>query len=435
MPVDFGGLLKSIPTGQVVGSVPASAPNDSMNSLAGGIMQGIQQGQQIGLNEKQGQYMDTKNAEAKLDLGTKEKAVAYADKLEAAATQGEDAWLKAQTPGDRYTSLKAKADMNKSIAEANKAGVDAGYSMAHYIGSANSAGLSAQQVGQDPQAAYQQIRDVAPEDVKSRMPEQFNPQIAPVAVSTGMVAEAAYLRRIHGAAGDTSSTATQKDAVAVSQLKQRIAANPNDQDAKDQLQFIESGQKNQRQVLNPLDSELAKTDAKIVEVANDLRNQMVSFRDFNGEAQKKLQSTPKYALGPVANILALDQLNPDAAELKGYLAASTLLAKNILGLKGGTQGFTDAERKFVEQVAGSTFQTTETLQSLLPKMDALSRKVEGREWKKESNVRKGSDNYAAWLESNPEPSSEAPKAQESKAATAASKVWVRDPKTGKLSAQ
>ncbi len=209
MPVNFN-ILGAIPAPQVVGTVPGVAPSNSADSLAGGLMSGLMQGQQMQQSAQamaaQKQQMDqsaqlfpiqketaqTNLEKSKLDLTDAKQKSEYQAKLMDYANKTEDQYLNSLAPQDRYEILTKKAQFENAKAVANKAGVEAGYTMTTYMGAANSAAM-AQEDPQKAQGVYTQIRSTAPTDVQKLMPEQFDPKFAPIAVAAGMRAEAQAL--------------------------------------------------------------------------------------------------------------------------------------------------------------------------------------------------------------------------------------------------
>ncbi len=413
------GLLQGIQSPQVVANLPY-VQQDNLDQFAGGLLKGMEGVQNMQMNSQQMQQ----NAELfplkkqvtqqeiesnALKLQGQKQQFTDAETLRTAASENEQKYLAALSKinpdaVNDYNFKKAQIQESVTRATASKATTkkteldnysQAISTQAQVMGAA----LQAQNPQQQEQI-YQYGKSNLPEDVQKLMAPKFDQQQAIATINLAQMNMADYLAKN----ADKNQPASQKEDQRVILLENKLknqTATPEDQR---ELELIKQRREGSRQNVNPLDSELAKTDAKVVEAAADARGQMINFRDFNEQARNQLNKVPGYALGPIASAIKLDVLTPEAQVLKGYLAASTLLAKNILGLKGGTQGFTEGERKFVEQVAGGTFQDKVSLKELTSTMNELSYKVEHREWLKESNVRKKGSGYDDWLSSNPEPS-------------------------------
>lgn len=155
-----------------------------------------------------------------------------------------------------------------------------------------------------------------------------------------------------------------------------------------------------------ISSEITKTIVgKPLEESMTGLNQANSFLEFNSIAQDQLKFVPDHALGPVASFMKLDNLIPEAQRLQSTLSSMTILAKNLVGLTGGSQGMTEGEWKMVKSMAGGTFQNKDTLKSVLETMRSVAKKIALREWNNVNNAAKqiNKEYYQGWLANNPKP--------------------------------
>lgn len=398
------GILQGIQPPQVIGSLPSTPARDGVGELMGGIMSGLQQGQQLQNQKKEGQLLDLKIQSGKLDLSDRQAANDYANKLDQAAQQGMDAYLKALNPTDRINVLTKQAQQREAEAKARKEGVESGYSVSTYNAVAHS---SAQQfkTPEEQEKAYQSIRMQAPEDVRSTMPTNFDPKYAPIAVASGLQAEAAMLRSKHGAATGGAPTDTQKRINEINQnrARQGLEPLPAQEESKYLTQGLTTSISPNKGQVNPYDTALAQNDAKQAGEATTLRTNMETLHTNAQTVLQKLPSVPDFALGPISKKLKIDKLSPEAQQIISPLNAMAFQLKEYYKLGSG-QGFTDADRDFLTEIAGNTGYYKYPLKEIVTRMDKLAATARYNSWKKENNIRKNSSTYQQWLQDNPEPS-------------------------------
>jgi hypothetical protein len=437
MAINWGTLTGQNPTGGVVANLPMVPQSNGLNSLASGLMEGAKVGSDINrtnvLNKAteqgmlaQQQQMDQSAQLFPLQMeqergrateaSTKARMLLQAEKdinnIRAAANQGEAEYTKVLMKTDPMKAqeyFKAKQDYQTAILQTagqmaqtkqQELKLAANLSIQGYQMAEESHNADLIDPGSGAKVYAFKLKQMGP-TLSAMFPQEWNENTNGLLHFSGM----SQIANIQEAELKKSQTSTQKDLQRIGQLEEKTSLTKSEKIELDGLKAVQAG-KERGQVNNAYDQEIASADKTTLTAAMDSRAKMISFRDFNEQAIKQLPKVPGYALGPISSALKLDALSQEAQVLKGYLAASTLLAKDILGLKGGTQGFTEGERKFVEQVAGGTFQNKVSLKQLTETMRDLSYKVELREWNKESSIRKNGspDVYNRWLEANPKPS-------------------------------
>jgi hypothetical protein len=402
MPINWGSMTPIAPP-QVVAQLPQQA--NQTDSLANGIMSGILQGQQMQSNnmtlQKQRQEM------------TDQEALRNAP--------NEDAWLKTlQQQGKHSEALQYKnyqIQYQNNLLQ-NKANIlelnEKERKKADRDNAINVAVMG--QVSQLPpeqqQSTYTQYRqDMLQKYPDLVMPEEFNANSFASVMRTNEIMQKTQEQEATEKVNTLTQLETRLDNL-LSQKQQYIKegkpTNRIDEQITNTQNLISTHTKNvQTQKTDSyeteLGKELGKQDAQSAKESGDTRTQVGKFRIFNDKAREQLPNVPGYAVGPIASSIKLDKLNPQAQILNSYLAATTAFAKDLIGLKGGAQGMTEKEWEMVKSIAGGTFQNKYTLKEVMTTMDKASRIIEYREWKNESDIRKGHKTYDRWLEANPEP--------------------------------
>lgn len=259
------GILQPIQAPQMMGALPSSPAQPGAGDALGGLLQGIQQGmaqkqqsEMNALNMKAKQQEMTQSAQlfpeqlekaktdnqvSKIDLQDKKQRLEYANKLNDFANKTEEQYLQSLRPEDRYRILEQKSKLNYAMAEAQKAGVDAAYSMATYIATANS---SASQYSdpKEQQLAYSKVRVLVPPDVQKYMEAQYDPSFAPIAIANGAKAEAQNLRN-QGKSAPDNRTSEQKNLHRANELTQKVKNKTATQEDIQELTGLQSTQANQ----------------------------------------------------------------------------------------------------------------------------------------------------------------------------------------------
>lgn len=318
MPVNFG-LLGDIKPPQVIATLPsARAAANPVDEFANGLLSGALKGSQLATDSvnrsKMQQQMEQdkqlfpsqlRNSEAvarnnEATAMKAEDALEYARKLDEAAAQGEEQWLKALKPDERYTNLEKKATMNKAIAEAKKSGIDAAYSVATYFGASHSAAMQYEDPAQQQQV-YTQMRNQAPDDVKATMPEQFDSKFAPIAISAGMQAESHMLKQKFGS-GTSTQTDTKKRLGEINEARKAAGQAPlaPEEEAKILQQGLETSISPNKGQPDPVTTNLATLDKKDLEnaqsaaqEAEDSIDTIKSFRALNKQFSTGFASATK----------------------------------------------------------------------------------------------------------------------------------------------
>lgn len=253
MAVNFG-LLQPIQPPQIVGSVPAVPAQPGIGAAMGGLMEGLSQGQQMQLNQKKMRDMDQQyefnqqnnptvlkqnqtNLERskvglagdKIDLKTKQQAYDYAQQKLTAGKQSENAYLSVLNPDDRINYLNQKAQYQQQVTKASQGKIENSYLIMDSIGVANSAAMQYQDPAQR-EKAYQTVKQTLPPDVQKYMSPHFDPQFAPIAISSANEAQSAYLISRFGSKGQTTDKTTNdiKNAQRIAELSAKPNRSPQE---------------------------------------------------------------------------------------------------------------------------------------------------------------------------------------------------------------
>ncbi len=405
------GAIATAPASPLGGSAPTGG---GLDSLAGGIQSGLMQGQQMGLNKQQGQINDQTIQANDIKLQGAKQDWADSQTLRAAAKQGEDAYIKEQMtidPAKGQAYLLSKANVKFTLASAGLAEEQTkGAGLDNYTKAIQAAGqvVHAAMGGKTPemqQKIYSYGMSLLPEKTRALFPKQYDENTA-VAVHTLAMDNLATNAEIEQAKKGPPGTVKLQDEV--DRLTQNIETNKakgvdtsrlEQRKAELQKQVDASGRGTSA---NPLDTELAKTDAGLVKDAAELRTNMETFHVDAQAALKQIPNVPTFALGPIAKGIKLDKLNPEAQKLISPLNAMALQLKEYYKLGSG-QGFTDADRDFLTEIAGNTGYYKYSLPTIVKRMDSIAGAARYNAWKKEAGIRKRSSTYDAWLAENPEP--------------------------------
>jgi hypothetical protein len=156
---------------------------------------------------------------------------------------------------------------------------------------------------------------------------------------------------------------------------------------------------------NPgLDKALNGKMATLVMENGEVTKKLNDFMTFSDNALQQLKEVPGYSLGPIATSIKLDKLDPKAQVLQSSLSSMMLMAKDIVGLKGGAQGMTEGEWEMIKSVAGGTFQNKYSLEQVINTLRKATITKNRNLWKESDGVMKQSDKYYDnWRMANPEP--------------------------------
>lgn len=452
MPINWGTLSGQNPVGGVVGNI---APRQSsLNSLAGGIMSGLQQGQQMqataqemqqraamfpGQQQLQNQAVES----GQMDLDAKKQMVQTAASLREAAQKGEQQYgqvLLKTDPVAFYAFQKGKADYQEALSKIALINAETKTKSADVI--ANSA------------VAFSRIADAAHQadqnkpgsgaQVYKLLGAQLDPGTQKEMIKAGLGEWNNNTNVILHSAG--------LNAMADLQAKQEKTSQPEItkiQGERDKLQSrVDSGNatdaekrnldelnasiaaKGRGAAPNPLDAKLAETDAARVKAVQDVADKAPQVATRVDSALQILDRPGMESkVGPIIDITKLNQLSPDVQELGGVLNDLALTAKGLSGMPSNT--FSEADRKFVQQIAGTTAFNIKSLRSTLNRMKNINMKQAVEQvYKMEDNIRKRSSGYKEWKDLNPGPDLTP---FENKTSTQGTqKVLTYNPQTGKL---
>lgn len=125
---------------------------------------------------------------------------------------------------------------------------------------------------------------------------------------------------------------------------------------------------------SPLANELAKKDAETLSEAQSVVEQAVPVRQTLDNLEEKLKQLPSPILGPVVGRYA-PYLNSDAQVFDADAKVITLLSRTLL--KMPASGFSDADRKFLEDASAGTMKTKqanlEVIQGIRDRLDRAVR--------------------------------------------------------------
>lgn len=167
------------------------------------------------------------------------------------------------------------------------------------------------------------------------------------------------------------------------------------------------------QLENKLQEKIYEKDANMVEEASKIRFSVPSMRIDIQDAIKQLPNIPDFAVGPIPKAVGLDKLSPEAQKLIQPLNGIALQLKEYYKLGSG-QGFTDADRNFLTEIAGNTGYYKSSLGDILARLNRISTAAEYNAWKKEDEIRSrgNKEDYQQWSKGNPQPQAPNSYAQE-----------------------
>jgi hypothetical protein len=153
-----------------------------------------------------------------------------------------------------------------------------------------------------------------------------------------------------------------------------------------------------------LSKNIRKEDAAQLKDYSKSRTSMDALYNDATNALTSIPKVPSWGLGPIPKAMGIDKLPGEEQNLIQSLNAMALNLKDYYNLGSG-QGFTDADRQFLQEIAGSTAYYNKPLTEIVQRIQRIA--VAGRynAWEKENSIRK-LDNpmyYNSWLSVNPEP--------------------------------
>lgn len=446
MAVNFG-ILQPIQAPQVVANLPQQSNINPLTNLGTGIQNAVQNMQGAQLNNLQ---ID----KAKIDLDeaktAQEKRRNY-DEIVKQSNGNFDNYVKAVSKVDPIMAMDAmnKRQQIQNLVEqtrGNKATADKAEmsNATEYWAQLGNLASSAMQLArpdgtpfdQKTKAAYfnkglEFFPDTLKQGLKKIAPEGFTESNAIVLITEGAMAQASMAKGKEVAPSDTKKRLDEVNAA-------RVAAGQAPMTAQEQAATLEKGlgtsiDPSKGQV-NPVDSALAQVDAKQAGDLANTRQSMTTLYNDAKEVEKLLPSVPGWATGPIAKGLNLDKLSPDAQKIISPLNAMALQLKDYYKLGSG-QGFTDADRDFLTEIAGNTGFYKYSLKYINERMQTIAQAAEYNAWKKEDAIRQGGapEKYKLWKQNNPEPLNPAkqPKKAEDKT-DSVGKILTYNPQTGKL---
>ena len=439
---DFS-LLQAIPQAKVVGTLPSVQPQGGVAGASNGALSGALQGSQLAndfqnranvqqqmdqraelqpfkLQEAQG-LAQTATAQGEAATMTMDGIKALRDN----AQQGLAAALEEQRKVDPIGAMKTEqqyAETRNAQGIAAKSLAEGGTAQLEYIdrirmSAANEVNKSVA-YATDPQtkqidwnkadAIYQQsiapIIKSAP-DMRDSYPQKLDASSYALATTDGIISSTNYAEKQIQKSGTESQKDTQRE-INLSNKEKIGSITANEQLELSRIRERQ-GSRARGQTNNPLTSELAKQDAKAAGDASTLRGNMETMHVDAQDVLKQLPNVPEVAVGPIQKGMGLDKLSPEAQKIVGPLNAMALQLKEYYKLGSG-QGFTDADRDFLTEIAGNTGFYKYPLQTIVERMDKIAGSARYNAWKKENGIRKrdSAENYQSWLESNPEPAKE-----------------------------
>lgn len=430
-------ILQAIQPPSVVATLPTMAPQPSqLDSLASGIMGGMAQGQQIAesrqrmdqnaqmfpgqlkLQQQQIQGNDQTLQSGAIDLKNKQVQFQALEAGRAQAKNGYQAAIKAISAHDPALGIKMQQDyadmMTKQgqaaqeLAKGNKAQLSALYDIQMTGGQMAATALSMatdQQTGQidwnKANAAYQQtlapLRKTSPELAKL-YPDQLTPDAA---ANLTFIGHNAMLNQAQTAlSGKDNRTDKQKNAEAIAALKDSIKNGTATQKDKDTLASLEQQTAPPKYVNSPADTALISSYGKELDRINQAKASAPQFYGRLTALRDAVEKTPALLQGPVGQHFAW--LNRNAQDLIGNANALVGQIKNIQNW--GSQGFTDADRRFVAATIGGIQNYKGSTLDLLNGLESLQKHSDRYNWLQENRIMSETKDYDNWKEGNPEPS-------------------------------
>ena len=434
------GQMTPIAAPQVVGSLPVVQSNQA-DSLAGGLMQGLQQGsalqtaaqqraesqQRMQQNEQmfpsqlaksqadaQTAQAGAVDAAAHQQFPTVEAARAYAVQNQENAKKGENDYVNGLNPVDKMAYQTAKAGLQLSIAQANNMGANAtkvnienyhtGVQAIGQVYASASQGRTPEEQQQIFKMGYNSLPE-AQQKIIDQQNEQlgipkgaYHEQVGAAAMMNGTVELNNYILT-HA----KDASASEKNATTIALLRQKQKAGTITPVEAEKLSIMENNNKQGNAKGNPTDYAIGQADAETLKKASERDTNYKQISMATNGARQSLQASPSILLNPVANFVSAGKFSSDIQELESNLNRLTLLAKGQYNM--GSQGFTDADRKFVQAINGDLGTYKGTLKELLDAADSFAVHAEQEDWLTKYNIyKKSSDQGQGFLKDNPEPS-------------------------------
>lgn len=427
MPGILWNQLAPINPPQVMGQI-APQQASSLNSLAGGVMEGVAQADAMKTNAMQRaqtqQTMDQRQAlfpgqleaqqlgleKGRMELTSLQEAREYAQQLKTASKQSEGQYINTLNPVDKVSYLKGKADLQKTVAEisgietqSTKVGLDNYHAAISNIGQTFNA-ASQGRTPEEKQKIFGMAMGMLPEPIQKIMTDkgmnEYNDQNAAAAMQLATEERANWVLQ-H--AKDLKPSSKMQNARRIAELKAGISSGTATNEDRDELQSLQQQTTPPKLVNNPTDIAIAKSEEENLKKINDRKQGYQQVTMAADGALQALEKTPETVLNPVSSFFKAGKLNPNAQVLESFLNRLTLISKGQYNM--GSQGFTDADRKFVQAINGDLSNYKGTLKELLETSKSFSEHAAQQDWLTEYSIqKKGSDQGQSWLQDNPEPS-------------------------------
>lgn len=432
MPINFD-ILKSQPqVGGVVATIP-QRPN-GLDQLAGGLIEGAKAGTDIANANSQMAQRDQEMQQSKqlfplkqqaaqqevasgaIDLSEKQAAQSQAQKIRDTAFKSSDDYFQKLLqidPVKAYAFKKGTTDIENTLAdvalkqantkkEAQNVVGATSIALANIADSAHQADASKPGSGaQVYKMLFSQLEPGTQKNLTEVGLGEWNDNTNVILHIQGQKA-AADAAEANAKKGASSQVKTASEMARIKLAQQAGTATEQDNQT---LAQLEADKKASNARGNPTDIAIGQADAENLKKIQAANKAIPRTLEAVNNAEAELTKIPGQLLNPLMGATGLSRLSPNVQVLVSNLNKLTLANKESFNM--GSQGFTDADRKFVSDITGNLSNYKGTLKELLAQSKSVAQHMAIEGWINESEIQqKSSDQGQQWMKNNPEPTAQ-----------------------------